>query len=306
MAFHAWLQQLVQVQLTAPASVGVRLVQDLAVGVDPDGADAWSWQDLLADEFSIGAPPDEFQADGQSWGLPPWIPWRLRAAGLPPAGRPPRVPRWSPAAGSGSTTSWASPACSGCPRAATPATAPTCASPATSSWRSWPSRAPAAAPSSSARTSAPSRPASASELQQRRILSTKVVWFEDAPPEHVAGASLGDGHHARPPHPRRDGLWIGRATGMRAHLERLVGPLETQPADEVAVAVHRRLGESPSVLALATLEDLLGVTDRPNVPGTTDDDRPNWSQALPVPLEDLPEHAGAVRILDALSEGRQI
>ena len=62
----------------------MRLVQDLAVGVDPDGADAWVWQDLLADGFSIGAPPDEFEPDGQSWGLPPWIPWRLRDAGYRP------------------------------------------------------------------------------------------------------------------------------------------------------------------------------------------------------------------------------
>ena len=63
---------------------GLRLVQDLAVGVDPGGADAWLWQDLLAPGFSIGAPPDEFEPDGQRWGLPPWIPWRLRDAGYRP------------------------------------------------------------------------------------------------------------------------------------------------------------------------------------------------------------------------------
>ena len=66
----------------------MRLVQDLAVGVDPGGADAWMWQDLLAPGFSIGAPPDEFQPDGQSWGLPPWIPWRLRDAGYRPLAAP--------------------------------------------------------------------------------------------------------------------------------------------------------------------------------------------------------------------------
>ena len=47
-AFHAWLQQLVEEQLARRRSPGVRLVQDLAVGVDPGGADAWTWQDLLA------------------------------------------------------------------------------------------------------------------------------------------------------------------------------------------------------------------------------------------------------------------
>ena len=303
-AFHAWLQQLAQVQLTAAASVGVRLVQDLAVGVDPDGADAWSWQDLLADEFSIGAPPDEFQADGQSWGLPPWIPWRLRAAGYRPlagllgaamvAGGGLRIDHvmgltrlfWVPEGGH----------------------------PGDGAYVRFAGRELLEVVAlESARSGAlvvgedlgTVEAGLREELQQRRILSTKVVWFEDAPPEHWPALSLAMAttHDL----PTLAGMASGSDAppGMRAHLEGLVGSLETQPADEVAVAVHRRLGESPSVLAFATMEDLLGVTDRPNVPGTTDDDRPNWSQALPVPLEDLPEHAGAVRILDALSEGRQ-
>ena len=84
-AFHAWLQQLVEAQLgSVQERGGVRVIQDLAVGVDPGGADAWTWQDLLARDFSVGAPPDEFEPDGQSWGLPPWVPWRLRATGYRP------------------------------------------------------------------------------------------------------------------------------------------------------------------------------------------------------------------------------
>ena len=41
-----------------------------------------------------------------------------------------------------------------------------------------------------------------------------------------------------------------------------------------------------SLLVTATLDDALGVTERPNVPGTIDE-RPNWSLALPEPLERL-------------------
>src|SRR5262249_46858050 len=52
-----------------------------AVGVDPEGADAWALQDVLATGVSIGAPPDAFSQQGQDWGLPPWRPDRLAATG---------------------------------------------------------------------------------------------------------------------------------------------------------------------------------------------------------------------------------
>ena len=31
--------------------------------------------------MSVGAPPDEFNTQGQDWGLPPFDPWKLRANG---------------------------------------------------------------------------------------------------------------------------------------------------------------------------------------------------------------------------------
>jgi 4-alpha-glucanotransferase len=36
----------------------------------------------------------------------------------------------------------------------------------------------------------------------------------------------------------------------------------------------------------ATLDDALAVEERPNMPGTTDE-WPNWSLALPVPLDEI-------------------
>ena len=84
-AFHAWVQEQVQAQLggvrEAARAAGVRVVHDLAVGCDPEGADAWALQDVLALGVRIGAPPDAFSRRGQDWGLPPWRPDRLDATG---------------------------------------------------------------------------------------------------------------------------------------------------------------------------------------------------------------------------------
>ena len=78
-AFHTWVQWCFDRQLAA-ASEPIRRVADLPVGVDPGGFDAWDWQDQLALDASVGAPPDRFNAAGQGWGLPPFIPHRLREA----------------------------------------------------------------------------------------------------------------------------------------------------------------------------------------------------------------------------------
>src|SRR4029077_34693 len=52
---------------------------DLAVGVNPNGADAWALQDVMALGVTAGAPPDEFNQLGQDWSQPPWRPDRLEA-----------------------------------------------------------------------------------------------------------------------------------------------------------------------------------------------------------------------------------
>ena len=49
----------------------IGLYIDLAVGIDPHGVDAWSQQDAVLADISVGAPPDEFNPAGQDWGLAP-------------------------------------------------------------------------------------------------------------------------------------------------------------------------------------------------------------------------------------------
>ncbi|WP_445170458.1 4-alpha-glucanotransferase [Mycolicibacterium sp. Dal123E01] len=88
--FHRWLQWQLDDQLAAAQSQAVRtgmelgIMADLAVGVHPDGADAWALQDVLALGVTAGAPPDEFNQLGQNWSQPPWRPDQLEELGYQP------------------------------------------------------------------------------------------------------------------------------------------------------------------------------------------------------------------------------
>jgi 4-alpha-glucanotransferase len=88
--FHRWMQwqldeQLAHTQSQATATgMPLGIMHDLAVGVHPSGADAWSLQDVLALGVSAGAPPDEFNQLGQDWSQPPWRPDRLEELGYQP------------------------------------------------------------------------------------------------------------------------------------------------------------------------------------------------------------------------------
>ena len=88
--FHAWLQWQLDEQLgdaqQATRRAGMRLgvVHDLAVGVGPDGADAWALQDVLAAGVTVGAPPDAYNQLGQDWNQPPWRPDELASLSYAP------------------------------------------------------------------------------------------------------------------------------------------------------------------------------------------------------------------------------
>lgn len=88
--YHAWLQWICDEQLERAQSAATRagmsigVMIDLAVGVHPEGADAWSYQRVLAQGMSMGAPPDFYNALGQDWSIPPWQPRALEAAAYLP------------------------------------------------------------------------------------------------------------------------------------------------------------------------------------------------------------------------------
>lgn len=69
-------QQLAKAEQKA-RQAGVVLYGDLAVSSDVGGSDIWSNQSVYSLQASVGAPPDDFNLEGQNWGLPPLIPNRL-------------------------------------------------------------------------------------------------------------------------------------------------------------------------------------------------------------------------------------
>jgi 4-alpha-glucanotransferase len=89
-AFHVWLQQLCREQLDAAraaareSGMGVGIVHDLPVGVSAGGPDTWSQREAFASVVRVGCPADAFNELGQDWGLPPWKPAALAAAGYAP------------------------------------------------------------------------------------------------------------------------------------------------------------------------------------------------------------------------------
>lgn len=64
--------------------MAIGLYGDVAVGANPAGSETWSNRRLYVQGASIGAPPDALALKGQDWGIPPQNPQELRAQQLRP------------------------------------------------------------------------------------------------------------------------------------------------------------------------------------------------------------------------------
>ena len=88
--FHCFLQWIADRSLAAAQSkareAGMRigLVADLAVGMSGAGSHAWTSQNDILVGLEIGAPPDLYNAKGQTWGLTTFSPRALSAGGFAP------------------------------------------------------------------------------------------------------------------------------------------------------------------------------------------------------------------------------
>lgn len=88
--FHAFLQwlaerSLVEAQRRAKdAGMAIGLIADLAVGMDSGGSHVWSRRQDVLDGLSIGAPPDLLGPTGQDWGLTNFSPRALETTHFEP------------------------------------------------------------------------------------------------------------------------------------------------------------------------------------------------------------------------------
>ena len=88
--FHAYLQWLAATQLAAVRAIArerglsIGLYGDYAVGVNASGSETWSDQSLYCTGAAIGAPPDPLGVAGQEWGIPPQDPRELTRTAYAP------------------------------------------------------------------------------------------------------------------------------------------------------------------------------------------------------------------------------
>ena len=71
-------------QLARELGLEVGIYGDYAVGVNASGSETWSDQSLYCTGAAIGAPPDPIGPGGQEWGIPPQDPRQLRRTAYAP------------------------------------------------------------------------------------------------------------------------------------------------------------------------------------------------------------------------------
>jgi 4-alpha-glucanotransferase len=326
--FFEFVQWVADTQLEAccrrahDLTLPIGLYLDVAVGMHPEGFDAWNDQRAVMSELSVGAPPDLYNTAGQNWGLAAFNPDALEAERFAPfrsllqtamryAGairldhvlglkRLYLIPEGM-RAGQGVYVRF--------PFAALLAV--------------------------SAQESIRQRCIVIGEdlgtvpdgfrdtLADWGIWSYQVMLFERAadgrflPPEsYRENALVTFGTHDLPTFAgwmRGHDLAVKRALNIdpgETDQERaaaqlaLRSALARDTADPDFTSVARFLARTPARLLVVAIEDALGIRDQVNVPGTIDT-HPNWRRRLPVRLEDLKLQDGLAAVADVMaSAGR--
>ena len=343
--YHAWLQWLAGRQVAGAqaaareAGMAFGLYLDLAVGVRPGGADTWAAPACFARGVSLGAPPDAFSPEGQTWNLAPFNPSGLRAAAYQPFIRMLRATMahagiiridhvlgfdrsfWVPESGaSGGYVSYP-------------------LEPLLALVRIEAARA-ACVVVGEDLGSVPK--GLRRRLAGAGLLGCAVLRFERdghrfRPPRHYRPASLASaGTHDTP---TLKGWWSGRDIEVRHRLGQYTAeecraalaaraaergalcrllveegraPPDLDPAapppeadDAIVVAIHALLAGAASPLLAVQLDDALGILEQQNLPGTIDE-HPNWRRRYPIGVEALAGDPGLAAIASVVDRGRKV
>ncbi|MGY3450573.1 4-alpha-glucanotransferase [Bradyrhizobium sp. USDA 4353] len=309
--FVAYVQWLAERQLRRCKDLAHRLGMkvglylDVAVGVQSDGFDAWNEQGSISRTLSVGAPPDPLNTVGQNWGLAgfnaPGLelknfePFRemirasMRHAGairldhvlglkrlyLVPHGFPAKQGAYvqMPFDALLAATAMESVANHCIVIGEDLGTVPEGFREQMADWGLWSYKVMIFERDDSGRfRDLDYYPPNALVTLNTHDLSTYAGWrsFGDLNTKRALGIDPGETDQDRW---RALGLWdeVLRHNGI--------------PTNDVHAAIGF-LSRTRSRLLVISIEDLLGVVDQPNIPGTIDE-HPNWRRKIPVPIEDI-------------------
>ncbi|AUX69186.1 4-alpha-glucanotransferase [Porphyrobacter sp. HT-58-2] len=321
-AFHLFVQWLARQGLATAqaaarqAGMGIGLIGDLAVGVDPSGSDVWSLRHAMLDGLTIGAPPDPLGPLGQNWSITGFSPHGLRASGYEPWIA---MIRAGLASGGGLRIDHAF----GLARLWV---IPEGGATGDGAYLSYPFEdlirlatleAHRAGAFIIAEDLGTAPHGFTHAVTDRQMLGMRVLWFERAADHGFIGAqdyeALSVAMSGTHDTVTVAGWWKGRDLDWAEELGRLPEgmtraeaeairdwdrgllwstldhtaprPAPDDPAPVVDAAIGH-IAATPSALALVSLEDLLGLEEQPNLPGTITE-HPNWRRRLAAPTDAL-------------------
>lgn len=325
--YWAYLQWILDRQLGAAASaardadMSLGIYQDLAVGAIGGGSDVWQYRECFG-RADVGAPPDDFNINGQNWGFPPMIPSVVQDLGYEPFIQTIRknmrhagALRIDHALGL-FRLYWI-------PEGVSPQYGAYVRQPAEDFLRI------IALESERNKTVVIAEDLGTIDesfrnmLQEFGMLSYRLFYFErnypdpsfKKPQDYPAMALCSVTTHDLP---TLTGYWAGRDITVkedlrlypsgeqviqdrasRARDKKLIldalaeqglfdaeGAEDADMSPELCAAIYAYLSRTPCRIVLASLDDLLGAVEQANMPGTVDQ-HPNWVRKLPVLIEDL-------------------
>jgi 4-alpha-glucanotransferase len=325
--FQEYLQWIADAQLEAcnhaarANRMPIGLYIDLAVGIDPHGADAWSEQTAVLSAISVGAPPDEFNPAGQDWGLAPFSPnsvsdddfapmRALLASSMRHAGairldhvlglkRVYMIPHGQAASEGVYVRFPFEPLLRVVAEESVKyrctvigedlGTVPEGFRETTAKWGLWSYRVMLFERDGEGRFKPPEwYPRDALATFNTHDLPSFEGWMQRRDLEVKRGIGLDPGESDE-----------ARAWAHAKLREALQARAPDYAPDELA-AVAQYLGQTPSQIVAMALDDIVGDAEQVNIPGTIDE-HPNWRRKLVMLLEDLPEHAQFTRVAEAFA-----